>query len=98
MLSIDGTSCSLESHLEVIIKVKFSTTARRANAVRGDPRSRLSTPIAFENSTHSEGDHQEMAPGRRLQVRIGYGGQIIRVTSLNFTGCGSLPTLKSRTK
>ena len=44
MLSIDGTSCSLESHLEAIIKVKFSTTARRANAVCGDPRSRLFTP------------------------------------------------------
>ena len=55
MLSIDGTSCSLESHLEVIIKVKFSTTARRAIAVRGDPRSRLSTPNAlFTGAQHEE--------------------------------------------
>ena len=29
-----------------------------------------SRPIAFENSTHSEGDHQEMASGGRQRDRL----------------------------
>ena len=67
----------------------------------------LCRPIAFENSTHSEGDHQEMASGgRRLQVRIGaqerregwgfgYGFQFKRVAIPQFS---AIRALESRAK
>ena len=57
VLLIDGISCSLESHHEVILKkfnlVLFSTTARRANVVRSDMRSRVSRLICAPASPGS---------------------------------------------